>query len=149
MVTMGGTPAAFDFLARLQEKKEIRFLLPGIDTKMRQEGNLILLPARSRFRHPDLIAAADAVVGKVGYSTLAEIYHSGVPFGFVSRPHFPEAAPLADFVSRHMPAREIDVRDFEHGRWISDLASLLALPHRPPARPNGAEPIADFVLERI
>lgn len=149
MVTMGGTPAAYDFLNRLQQKKEIRFLLPGIGTKMQREGNLILLPARSRFRHPDLIAAADAVVGKAGYSTLAEIYHAGVPFGFVSRPHFPESAPLADFVRRQMPAREIEFQDFGQGRWISTLAELLALPRRPPARPNGAEAIADFVLERI
>jgi hypothetical protein len=149
MVTMGGTPTTYDFLNRLQEKREIRFLLPGIGTKMQREGNLILLPARSRFRHPDLIAAADAVVGKVGYSTLAEIYHAGVPFGFVSRPHFPESAPLRDFIRGQMPAREIDVQDFGQGHWISTLAALLALPRRAPVRPNGADPIADFVLERI
>jgi hypothetical protein len=48
-----------------------------------------------------------------------------------------------------MPAREIDFQDFGQGDWIATLAALLTLPRRPPARPNGAEPIADFVLERI
>jgi hypothetical protein len=148
LITMGGTPATYGFLSRLQQKREICFLLPGIGREMRREGNLILLPARSDFRHPDLIAASNAVVGKVGYSTLAEIYHAGVPFGFVRRPHFPESAPLADYIEKHMPAREIAFQDFGRGGWISELASLLALPPRPPVGPNGADQIAAFVLAR-
>jgi hypothetical protein len=146
LITMGGTPATYGFLSRLQQRREICFLLPGIGREMRREGNLILLPARSDFRHPDLIAASDAVVGKIGYSTLAEIYHAGVPFGFVRRPHFPESAPLADYIGKHMPAREIAFQDFGQGGWISELAALLALPPRPPVGPNGADPIAAFVL---
>ena len=40
---------------------------------MRVEKNLILLPHHSVFFHPDLVNASDAVVGKLGYSTLAAV----------------------------------------------------------------------------
>jgi UDP:flavonoid glycosyltransferase YjiC (YdhE family) len=149
LVTMGGTPVTYTFLNRLRQHKEIGFLLPGLSQTLVHEGNLIMMPARSEFRHPDLISAADAVVGKVGYSTLAEIYHAGTPFGFVQRPDFPESPPLADYIRTQMASLEIAPRDFKKGRWISKLKPLLALPRNPPRAPNGAELIADFVLDRL
>lgn len=149
LVTMGGTPATYTFLNRLGQLKEVCFLLPGLGQTLVHEGNRIKMPARSEFRHPDLIAAADAVVGKVGYSTLAEIYHAGTPFGFVQRPDFPESPPLADYIRTEMASLEIAPRDFEEGRWISMLKPLLALPRNSPRSPNGAELSADFVLDRL
>lgn len=149
LVTMGGTPATYNFLHHLRQHKGICFLLPGLGTTLEREGNLIKLPARSSFRHPDLIAAADAVVGKVGYSTLAEIYHAGTPFGFVQRPDFPESPPLAEYIRAEMSALEIAPGDFEEGRWVKMLEPLLALPRHPSSTPNGADLIADFVWDRI
>jgi hypothetical protein len=149
LVTMGGTPVTYTFLNRLRRERQICFLLPGIGAEMKQEGNLVTLSARSRLRHPDLIAAADVVVGKVGYSTLAEVYHAGVPFGFVQRPDFPESRPLADYIRAKMPSLEIPPRDFEAGRWIQSLRPLLSLPRQSPGRPNGADRIAEFLCQRI
>lgn len=149
LVTMGGTPASYTFLSHLRQQKEICFLLPGLGTALEREDNLIKMPARSSFRHPDLIAAADVVVGKVGYSTLAEIYHAGRPFGFVQRPDFPESPPLAKYILTEMSALEIAPGDFEEGRWVNMLETLLALPRHPSQAPNGAELIADFVWDRL
>jgi UDP:flavonoid glycosyltransferase YjiC (YdhE family) len=149
LVTMGGTPVTYTFLNRLRQHQKICFLLPGQGKTIIHEANLIKMPARSEFRHPDLIAAADAVVGKVGYSTLAEIYHAGTPFGFVQRPDFPESPPLVDYIRARMASLEIAPGDFQEGHWISILSSLLALPRNLPRAPNGAELIADFVLDRL
>ena len=68
-------------------------VIPG-SPQLARDGRVIRLPAHSDFEHPDLIHAADVVVGKLGYSTLAEVWAAGVPFGCVMRPHFPESAPL-------------------------------------------------------
>jgi hypothetical protein len=152
LVTMGGTPVTYSFLSRLRQEGEICFLLPGIASAsegIRKKDNLVMLPARSDFRHPDLIKATDAVVGKVGYSTLAEVYHAGVPFGYVQRPDFPESPPLADFIRSRMTALEIAPRDFEAGRWIPTLRRLLTHPRRRPGCPNGAHRIAEFIHERL
>jgi hypothetical protein len=152
LVTMGGTPVTYSFLSHLRQEGGICFLLPGIASKaegIRKKENLVMLPARSDFRHPDLIKATDAVVGKVGYSTLAEVYHAGIPFGFVQRPEFPESPPLADFIRSRMTALEIDPQDFEAGRWIPTLGRLLAYPRRSPGCPNGAHRIAEFIHKRL
>ena len=68
-------------------------MIPGSPHRA-HDGHIIRLPAQSAFYHPDLIHAADVVVGKLGYSTLAEVWAAGVPFGYVVRPQFPESGPL-------------------------------------------------------
>ena len=72
-------------------RRDVTFVIPGgADDYLWQE-NLVLLPHHSRFYHPDLVAAADAVVGKVGYSTVAETFHAGAPLGYVPRTRFRES----------------------------------------------------------
>ena len=61
-----------------------------------------LLSSRSGIFHPDIVAASDGVVGKIGYSTLAEVYAAGVPYGFVPRPRFRESDVLSAFVQEQM-----------------------------------------------
>ena len=56
------------------------FVFAGGVSAYRQEGNLHFLPFESDFFHPDLVHAADLVVGKAGYSMIAEVWAAGVPF---------------------------------------------------------------------
>ena len=72
---------------------------------MHIEGHVTCLPHQSDYYHPDLIRAADVVVGKAGYSTLAEVYHAGTPFGCVGRSGFRETDILEAFMAAHMPGR--------------------------------------------
>ena len=109
----------------------------------------MLLPAHSEHFHPDLVAASDAVVGKVGYSTLAEVYAAGVPFGYVLRPDFRESQVLVDFIRRHMDGLSIDVAQFYRGGWLSVLPELLAMPRRKRRASNGARQIAEILCRRI
>jgi hypothetical protein len=144
MITMGGIPQHYPFLDRLTGHRNIVFIIPGASRETRIEGNLRLLPHHSGFFHPDLVHASDAVVGKVGYSTLAEIYNAGVAFGYISRKKFRESKVLVSFIETKMNGISID-EDFHNGRWLDRLPDLLAFPRIQRQGPNGAIQAAQFI----
>jgi len=146
LITMGGIPKDHGFIAQLARQKDIFFVAPGAGTGFRNFGNVRLLPHHSQFFHPDLVHAADAVVGKVGYSTLAETHHVGVPFGYIKRTRFHESEILSEYIETHMTGFVIDEHTFETGDWISRVSELLDLPSIRREKPNGAEEVADFIL---
>lgn len=154
LITMGGIaspPGAGEwrhqhtFLSQLQEHSRLYFVIPGSRQSVQMEGNLVLLPHHSRFFHPDLINACDAVIGKLGYSTVAEVYRAGVPFGYIPRARFRESEALAAFAQAQMNGIEIPETRFHNGAWLSLLPDLLALPRIRRIEPNGAAQVAEFI----
>ena len=146
LISMGGIPQRFDFLERLKAFEDVRFIVPGGADEMVLCGNLALLPHHSDFYHPDLVAASDAVIGKAGYSTIAEAYHAGIPFGYVNRSGFREAEALEAFIRSELNGMEIPMQDFLTGNWGGCLSHLLALPRVPRRAPNGADLVADYLF---
>ncbi len=149
LITMGGIPKHHGFIGQLARQNEVFFVAPGAATDFQALENVILLPHRSDFFHPDLVNAADAVVGKVGYSTLAEVYHAQIPYGYIKRTRFQESEILSEYVENHMTGFSIDERVFEDGDWILRVPELLDLPPVSKEKPNGAEEAADFVLKLL
>jgi len=149
VLTTGGIPPAYGFIDRLYEISQTFFVLPGAGVQMQTRGNVIILPHRSDFFHPDLINAADAVVGKLGYSTLAEVFEAGVPFGYVGRADFRESERLAAFAQKHMPAMALEEAEFFSGTWVAKLDALLSLPRAGPGAANGAGQIGRFLLNLL
>ena len=154
LITMGGVPEIPTFLDAFKIIDEpVHFVVPGnfpdLPVSGQRRGNATLLPHHSVFYHPDLVAAADAVVGKVGYSTLAEAYNSGVPFGYVCRPGFREGPPLEDFIQREMVGLGITPEEFATGAWLQKLPRLLALPARAEKKENGADVAAAHIRRLI
>ena len=149
LITMGGIPKHHRFIGQLANQNDVFFVAPGAATDFQALGNVILLPHRSDFFHPDLVNAADAVVGKVGYSTLAEVYHAQLPFGYIKRTRFQESEILSEYIENYMTGFAIDERVFEDGDWILRVPELLDLPPVPKEKPNGAEEVADFVLKLL
>lgn len=146
LLTMGGIPWDFNtFFERLAGQPDIYFIIPGGSERVMQRANLVLLPHHSEFYHPDLVNVADGVIGKLGYSTLAEVYHAGLPFGYIPRPGFRESEVLAQYVDQNMSSLAITAAQFESGAWLSRLAELLALPRIERAEPNGADEAAYFI----
>lgn len=145
LITMGGIPERYTFLKRLTHQSDIYFIIPGGSQTMQPVDNLVLLPRHSDFFHPDLINACDAVVGKLGYSTLAEIYHAGVPYGYIPRSTFRESEVLEAFVINQMRGCAISESQFQEGSWVSFLPEILALPRVKRNDPNGAIEAALFV----
>ena len=150
MVTMGGSSWDFTFLRQLIRQSDYYFIIATNDSTLEQRDNLLLLPRHSTFFHPDLVNVSDAVIGKVGYSTLAEIYQAGVPYGYIPRPRFRESAVLSRFIADEMQGLAISPAQFQDGSWLARLPELLALPRlSQPDLTNGADQIARFVQERL
>ncbi|ADE16119.1 conserved hypothetical protein [Nitrosococcus halophilus Nc 4] len=147
LISMGGIPPQhYPFLAQMATWQEMFFVIPGASESLQRHENLVLLPHHSEFFHPDLIQAADLVVGKLGYSTLAEAYWAGIPFGYVTRTRFRESEILGQFVEQEMGGFAMSETQFETGDWISLLPPYLELAPRKHTGPNGADQIARFIL---
>lgn len=149
LLTMGGIPPQYTSLESLKQFQHIYFIIPGGSSAFENRNNLILFPHRSSFFHPDLIQASDAVIGKVGYSTVAEVYYAGIPFGYIARPRFRESAVLAAYIEQHMPGLAISATTFQEERWIDCLPELLALPPLQRQTPNGAIQIAQTLAQWV
>ena len=149
LITTGGIPQGYGFLEELNRFPNISFVMPGAGPVMKMVDNLIILPHRSDCYHPDLVHAADAIVGKVGYSTLSEIYHGGAPFGYVARSNNPESPPLVAFIEKNMPAMAISESEFFSGNWTAKLSDLLDLAPVKHNNTNGAEQISKFIEDLL
>ncbi|MHB8837126.1 MAG: hypothetical protein ACYC9Y_15660 [Candidatus Methylomirabilia bacterium] len=149
LVTMGGIPHGGFAVQPLLAAPGVEFILAGAARRQRRVGNVLLLPHRTGLFHPDLVAAADAVVGKIGYSTVAETCRSRIPYGFVPRTGFRESAVLARWLVDRGRGLRIDPAAFASGEWVHRIPELLAL-GRPEERfPDGARQAAKLILERF
>lgn len=146
LVTMGGIPDRWNVDGLRQEYPEVQFLIPGgADDEMRLD-NLIYLPHHHNYFHPDLVAASDAVIGKIGYSTISEVYWAGVPFAYVTRQGFRESAPLAAYIQTHIDGFELGQSAFENGDWQARVGELLKYPRVKRVGENGADQIARYLV---
>jgi hypothetical protein len=145
LVSMGGVEGGHGTLERCRETAGVDFVVPGGAASERRLANVVLLPHRTPVAHPDLVAAADVVVGKLGYSTVAEAFAAGTRFAYLPRPAFRESAVLAEFVSARLPSRELEAEAFADGSWVDGLPELLARPRPGPGDAAGAEAAADAI----
>ena len=147
LLSMGGAGWDYGRLDELGSQDRTWIVVPGGGRTARRRGRLLVLPFHGDFYHPDLVAASDVVVGKLGYSTIAEAYHAGVAFAFVARPNFPESPVLASFVKQHMTGMEIEEGAFRCGGWLQQIEPLLAVPRERSEMANGAEAAANAILD--
>ncbi len=148
-ITMGGVPDSSKHMKDLSGVENVIFVIPGAAETVVVRQNLILLPHDSDFFHPDLMYASDAVIGKVGYSTLAEVYHAGAPFAYISRPAFRESEVLVHFIEKNLSCFAIKPADFENRNWSHSIPAILELPRKLPEFSNGAEQAADFIFQLL
>jgi len=148
VLTMGGVPEALPFLPRLRDLPDVTFLVTGAP-ETRVDGNLRLFANDERLYMPDLVRAADALVAKAGYSTIAEVWTEGRPMAFVTRADFRETAPLREWITKEIPGFEIHGRDFASGDWVERVPELLAMPSHGPQAERGADAVARFVVDAL
>ena len=149
LVTMGGIPHGGFAVQPLLGVPGVEFILAGAARRRRRVGNVLLLPHHSGLYHPDLVAAVDAVVGKIGYSTVAETCRSRVPYGFVPRTGFRESAVLARWLIGRGRGLRIGPAAFVSGEWVRRVPDLLDL-GRPIERfADGARQAAKLIREHF
>ncbi len=124
-------------------------VVPGGAEIERRRGRLLLLPFHSSYFHPDLVGAADVVVGKLGYSTVAEVCRAGAALAYVERPRFPESPVLARFVNQNLTSIVLEKGVFEAGQWQPSVLQLLGAQRRPPCGADGASEAAAAILRHF
>lgn len=149
LITMGGIESNFVSLLESLSTQEYYFVIPGASDHIVRTGNCIRLPHHSGFYHPDLLRACTAVIGKLGYSTLAEAYCANRPFGFIPRARFRESPPLAEFVTQEMNGMSISEEEFAANLWIHRVPDLLARFQNKPPRSSGAPEAAEFLIKLL
>lgn len=147
VLTLGGTAVSPGRLPLDGLSADVYLVVPGSCPQRERTGRLLRLPQRSGVYHPDLIQAADAVIGKAGYSTLAEIYQADASFGYVSRADFREAPILETFARENLRGLNVPAAALADGTWAALIPALTALPKSGTRRTNGAEQVAAFLLE--
>ena len=149
LLTMGGFPASYRFLRRLHRYPEIRFVVPGGTDRRLTERNVVRLPHRTGFQHADLVNAADLVVGKLGYSTLAEVSQAATAFLFLPRRHFPESPILARHAEDRLRGAPLTQTEFESAEWPDRLPALQRRGRTRPVGRSGADQAADLLLDLL
>jgi hypothetical protein len=76
-----------------------------------------------------LLASADLIVTKPGYSTIVEAVAHRIPVIYVRRYNFVDEAYLVEYLHRYGRAAELSVEDFSAGRWEQTLNAVWARPH--------------------
>ncbi|TBU33505.1 hypothetical protein BD311DRAFT_684943 [Dichomitus squalens] len=66
---------------------------------------------------PDLTAAADVLLGKLGYGTVAECVDARTPFVYVPRPLFVEEHGLRVYLAREGVGVKLEREKYEVGEW--------------------------------
>jgi len=133
LITMGGIPLELPFLDLLNHYPEYFFVLAGHHDDITCSDNVILLSHRTPFHHPDLIHAADLLICKSGYSTIAECSQTNTPICCVKRTGFAESAVLESWVTDRMNGIILYPDLFFTGRWLELLPTFIK-------RTRGAEP---------
>jgi UDP:flavonoid glycosyltransferase YjiC (YdhE family) len=147
LVSMGGIltdlqPLSKSWNKRSNSNLKLVFAAPAPVQSIVREGNVVAVPFDEYF--PDIVNASDAVVAKLGYSTLAEAYASNVPFMFIPRLDFREAEATAAFAVEH-GAKAISEQQFLSGEWLNSIPDLILDRRRVETRSNGADEIAAFI----
>ena len=149
LITMGGIKDNFVSLLDALPRHDCYFIIPGASDHIIHTDNCILLPHHSGFYHPDLLRACTAVIGKLGYSTLAEAYCANRPFGFIPRARFRESPPLADFVVNEMNGVVVSEEEYTTNAWLNRVPELLARFDNKPPRSSGAPAAAEFLIKLL
>ncbi len=149
LISMGGIPENLDFAVNNRIRDDVTLLLPGTFERTEHIGNKVLLPHHSGYYHPDMVHAADFVIGKAGYSTIAEVCASGAAYGFISRDNFRESEITSAFLRRRPNTLEIRQDRFDAFTLDEEIEALLEKGKTAPQAVNGSRAAADFILQKL
>ena len=102
---------------------------------------------RERFPHPDLVGAADVLLGKPGFGTVAECAVAGTPLLWFDRKRWAEMPALIRGIEEHTGGRPIAAHELASGGLVTAARSALAVaPRRGKLVADGADVAAEHVL---
>lgn len=147
IISMGGIPFTYTkLLDGIRIPDNVRVAVLGNFESVAAVGNVIQIPHESDFYHPDLVSAADFVIGKAGYSLIAEVITQGKPFGYINRSDFRESPCLDQFLRKFPNTVEVKPEFCDLSEVMDRLCSFPKINY---SLQNGAEIAADFILRQI
>lgn len=93
----------------------------------------------------DMLASVDALLGKLGYGTVAECACNGTPMLYIPRPDWPEENVLASWLQRHGCCAAVAPDTLLRGQIRDRLETLWAQSPPPRPLPTGADEAAAAV----
>lgn len=96
---------------------------------------------------PDIIAASDCMLGKIGYGTVSEALAFKLPFVFVRRDYFNEEPFLRNMLEYYQSGVEMIRRDLLTGHWRPYLERAISLKPCYEGGINGGEVAAQVLQE--
>jgi hypothetical protein len=144
LVAFGGIPLRSLPLIELERMSPFWFIL---DTAKEAVGARVRLPSSLPFSFNSLLASADIIMTKPGYSTVIEAVAHARPVVYVRRYNFADEADLVRYLQTYGRAVELPATDFTAGRWRQAFETVLSLPRplqNPPAA-TGASQAAEIL----
>lgn len=145
LVAMGGFDLEID-TARWPQTPGLRYLLPAA-WDCPHPNAVSYTPTGTDFT--ELLRAADAVLTKPGYGTVAEAACNGVPLLYLRRDNWPEQDALMTWLHQVGRCREVQRQALDSGDWVKDLQTVLAEPEPTPVLPTGVEEAADILARYL
>ncbi|MED6130560.1 D-arabinose 1-dehydrogenase (NAD(P)(+)), variant 2 [Stylosanthes scabra] len=96
---------------------------------------------------PDIIAASDCMIGKLGYGSVSEALAYKCPFVFVHRENFNEEPFLRKMVENYQGGIEMSRNDLFSGHWKPYLEQAMSLKPSYVESINGGEVAAQILQE--
>ncbi|XAR47978.1 L-arabinokinase [Bertholletia excelsa] len=96
---------------------------------------------------PDLMAASDCMLGKIGYGAVSEALVYKLPFVFVRRDHFNEEPFLRNMLEFHQGGVEMIRRDLLSGNWGPYIEHAISLRPNYNGEINGGEVVARILQD--
>ena len=149
LVSMGGIPEDLEFALNHELPNGVTLVLSGSFERFERRGNRILLPHHSQFYHPDLVNAADFLIGKAGYSTIGEVCNSGTAYGCISRDNLRESMITSAFLAKRPNTMEISPERSNAFTLTEEIETLINMGKIAPQAQNGAELAAEFILNKL
>ncbi|TVU07715.1 hypothetical protein EJB05_41081 [Eragrostis curvula] len=96
---------------------------------------------------PDIMAASDCMLGKIGYGNASEALACKLPFVFVRRDYFNEEPFLRNLLEHYQCSIEMIRRDFLSGHWKPYLLRAVTLQPCYNGPINGGEVVAQILQD--
>lgn len=150
LITMGGIPFIIPDSLSFTGYKNLKIVIPGANVKNETVfENILFLPHHHHYFHPNLVHASDIVIGKIGYSTIAETFSADLPFLFISRKGFRESFYLEEFVKKRMIGKEIKHNFLDNDDWLSVAMEIYQRSKEKSQIINGAKEASNFIMSII
>ncbi len=139
LVAFGGVPLDSLPFETLERLAGYRFVVSG---PVPQGGRRIQSHSSVPLPFNVILASADLIVTKPGYSTIVEAVVHRKPVMYVRRYNFADEAYLVEYLHRYSRAGELSAADFTAGRWEQTLNVVWATP-----QPKDEAPLATGATE--